>query len=236
MSLETAPCEIGKNRIEALSDGIFAIVMTLLILELHVPDLPPTAPNVEVTPALLALWPKFVSYLVAFVSLGVFWIAHHVMYHAIRRADRTLLWLNIVFFMFVSLLPFSTSVLNAFPRALIAPFLFGANLASVGWLLFFQWTYVRSQPGMLAAFVTTEYCATVNFRMLAVPVATTLTAFVCFWSAGISVAIYLLLLPLYMLPGTFERKDAIIAALPSEHGSRQTITREQETATLIANN
>src|SRR6185503_3837510 len=50
MSLETALCEIGKNRIEALSGGIFAIVMTLLILELPVPDLPTTAPNVEVTP------------------------------------------------------------------------------------------------------------------------------------------------------------------------------------------
>ncbi|MGH7853350.1 MAG: TMEM175 family protein, partial [Candidatus Binatia bacterium] len=107
MSLETATFEIGKTRIEALSDGIFAIVMTLLILELHVPNLPPAAPNVEVTPALIALWPKFVSYLVAFVSLGVFWVGHHMMYHAIRRADRTLLWLNIVFFMFVSLLPFS---------------------------------------------------------------------------------------------------------------------------------
>jgi uncharacterized membrane protein len=203
MSSEARTFEIGKNRIEALSDGIFAIVMTLLILELHVPDLPPTAANVEVTPALVALWPKFVSYLVAFVSLGVFWIGHHVMYHAIRRADRTLLWLNIFFFMFVSLLPFSTSVLNAFPRAFIAPFLFGVNLSVIGWLLFFQWIYVNSQPDMLAAFVSSEYRAAVKFRMLMVPVATTLTAFVCFWSVGISLAIYLLLLPLYMLPGAF---------------------------------
>jgi uncharacterized membrane protein len=213
MSVETATFEIGKNRIEALSDGIFAIVMTLLILELHVPKLPATAANVEVMAALFGLWPKFVSYLVAFVSLGVFWIAHHIMYHAIRRADRTLLWLNIVFFMFVSLLPFSTSVLNAFPRALITPFLFGANLALVGWLLFFQWRYVGSQPGMLASFVTPEYRAAVNFRMLVVPIATTFTAVVCFWSAGISVAIYLLLLPLYLLPGTAGAKQS---AAPSQ--------------------
>ena len=202
MSVETATFEIGKNRIEALSDGIFAIVMTLLILELHVPKLAATAANVEVTAALFGLWPKFVSYLVAFVSLGIFWIAHHIMYHAIHRADRMLLWLNIVFFMFVSLPPFSTGVLNAFPRALIAPYLFGANLALVGWLLFFQWIYVNSQPSMLATFVTHEYRVTVKSRMLAVPIATTLTAFVCFWSSGISVAIYLLLLPLYMLPSS----------------------------------
>jgi uncharacterized membrane protein len=213
MSFEATSFEISKNRIEALSDGIFAIVMTLLVLELHVPNLPLTAPNVEVTRALIALGPKFVSYGVAFVSLGVFWVGHHLMYHAVRRADRTLLWLNISFFMLVSLLPFSTSVLNAFPRALIAPFLFGANLALVGWLLFFQWTYVCSQPGMLAAFVTAEHRAAVKFRMLAVPVATTLTAFVCFWSAGISVAIYLLLLPVYMLPAKFERTGTLGAYL-----------------------
>jgi uncharacterized membrane protein len=219
MSLDVTSFEIGKNRIEALSDGIFAIVMTLLILELHVPNLSPTAPNVEVTPALIALWPKFVSYFVAFVSLGVFWVGHHIMYQVIRRADRTLLWLNIFFFMFVSLLPFSTSVLNAFPRALIAPFVFGANLAVVGWLLFFQWAYVSAQPGMLAAFVTTEYRVTVKLRMLAVPIATTLTAFVCFWSAGISVAIYLLLLPLYTLPGKFERQSTFAAERRGATGS-----------------
>ena len=234
MSSDAPPFEIGKNRIEALSDGIFAIVMTLLILELHVPKLPPTAPNVEVTPALIALWPKLVSYLVAFVSLGVFWVGHHIMYHAIRRADRTLLWLNIAFFMFVSLLPFSTSVLNAFPRALIAPFLFGANLALVGWLLFFQWAYVSSQPGMLAAFVTSEYRANVKFRMLAVPIATTLTAFVCFWSAGISVVIYLLLLPLYMVPGNFEDKKPLIAALGSTPGRRPEMSRKQDDEKILA--
>ena len=201
MTFDTTTFEIGKSRIEALSDGIFAIVMTLLILEIHVPNLPPNSPNVEVAPALFALWPKFASYLVTFVSLGFFWVGHHIMYHAIRRADRTLLWLNICFFMFISLLPFSTSVLNAFPQAFVAPFFFGANLAIIGWILFFQWQYANSQPDMLATFVSAEYRKTVSSRMLIVPVATTLTVFVCFWSVGISLTIYLLLLPLYMLPG-----------------------------------
>jgi uncharacterized membrane protein len=123
------------------------------------------------------------------------------MYHAIRRADRILLWLNIFFFMFVSLLPFSTSVLNAFPQAFIAPLFFGANLAVIGWILFFQWSYANAQPDMLADFVSAEYRRSVRSRMLAVPVVTTLTAVVCFWSVGISLVIYLLLLPLYMLPG-----------------------------------
>jgi uncharacterized membrane protein len=204
MAFDPTTFEIGKNRIEALSDGIFAIVMTLLILEIHVPDLPPSAPNVEVAPALAALWPKFVSYIVTFVSLGFFWVGHHIMYHAIRRADRMLLWLNIFFFMFVSLLPFSTSLLNAFPEAFIAPFFFGVNLAVIGWILFLQWQYANSQPDMMTNAVTAEYRRAVRSRMLIVPALTTLTVFICFWSVGISLAIYLLLLPLYMLPGKLE--------------------------------
>jgi hypothetical protein len=63
---------------------------------------------------------------------------------------------------------------------------------------------------MLAPLVTPEYRAGVKLRTLAVPIATTLTAFICFWSAGISVAIYLLLLPLYMLPGNFERQRILV--------------------------
>ena len=202
--------EIGKNRIEALSDGVFAIAMTLLVLEFHVPNLPANAPNVEVLPAILALWPKFLSYVVAFVSLGVFWVGHHIMYQIIRRADRTLLWLNILFFMFVSFLPFSTSVLNAFPEAFIAPLFFGANLTIIGWILFAQWTYAASQRDMLA--VGADYRRTVHQRMLMVPVATTLTMLICFWSVGISLAIYLILLPFYMLPGDMCGKES--AAVP----------------------
>ena len=85
---ETRPFELGKNRIEALSDGIFAIVMTLLILEIHVPDLPANASNLQLAPALWHLWPKFLSYAVSFVALGVYWISHHNIYHLIRRSDR----------------------------------------------------------------------------------------------------------------------------------------------------
>lgn len=201
MISESTRFELGKNRIEALSDGIFAIVMTLLILEFRVPELPHNAPNVQVLPALLNLWPKFATYVVTFVSLGVFWIGHHNMYHAIRRADRVLLWLNILFFMFVSLLPFSMSVLNAFPQTQVAPLFFGANITIIGWLLFSQWAYANSRPDMIIASVSPKHRRFVKSRMLAVPIATTLTMLVAFWSVEISLVVYVSLLPLYMLPG-----------------------------------
>src|SRR5262249_32147115 len=122
--------------------------------------------------------------LVAEVSLGFFWVGHHIMYHAIRRADRILLWLNIFFFMFVSLLPFSTSLLNAFPQAFIAPLFFGANLAVIGWIPFFQWTYVNSQPDMLADFVSAEYRKTVSAQDAHRSRGDDSDRMFCFWSVG----------------------------------------------------
>jgi len=213
---EGRPLDVGKNRIEALSDGIFAVAMTLLIFEFHVPDLPHDAPNVKVLPALLHLWPKFVSYAVSFVSLGVFWVGHHNMYHAVRRADRSLLWLNIFFFMFVAFLPFSTSVLNAFPETEVAPLMFGANLTIIGWLLFFQWRYAVWQHGMLADFVSEPFRKVVQTRFLLYPVVATLTMFICFWSIPISLAVYMALLPLYMIPGSGQVKGGHEAKVEDE--------------------
>jgi uncharacterized membrane protein len=206
MSQETIPFEIGKNRIEALSDGVFAIAMTLLVLEIHVPDLPPNAPNVQVYPALLKLWPKFFTYAVSFISLGVYWIGHHNMYHVIRRSDRVLLWLNILFFMFVAFLPFSTSVLNAFRQTQVAPLLFGANLTIIGWILYLQWAYASSQREMIAGVVSDEYRRMVRSRFLTIPIVATLTMLICFWSVEITLAVYAVLLPFYMIPGRFERR------------------------------
>jgi len=192
--------ELGKNRIEALSDGIFAIVMTLLILEIHIPDLPNNAPNVQVAPALYHLWPKFFSYVVSFIGLGFYWIAHHNMYYAIRGSDRVLLWLNILFFMFVSLLPFSTSFLNAFRQSQIAPIFFGANLTLIGWILLIQWIYASSQPGMIADTVTKDYQNLVKNRLLIIPIIATLVILICFWSTEILLIVYAALLPFYMIP------------------------------------
>jgi len=192
--------ELGKNRIEALSDGVFAIAMTLLVLELHVPDLPPNAPNATVLPALLHLWPKFATYIVSFITLGVYWVGHHILYHGIRRADRTLLWLNLLFFLFVSFLPFSTSVLNAFKETQAGLQFFGANLTLIGWVLYAQLRHASSQPDMFAEHVTAPYRDRMRARFLAFPVVATFTMLVCFWSVEISLAIYLLLQPLYMMP------------------------------------
>ncbi len=193
--------ELGKNRIEALSDGIFAIAMTLLILELHVPDLAHNAGNAQLWPALKHLGPKFLTYGFSFITLGVYWVGHHNMYHAIRRSDRVLLSLNILFFMLVSFLPFATSILNAFPMAQIGTLLFGANIAAIGWILCFQWIYASRKADMLQPYVGKEYRDMVATRFFGIPLVVTVTTLVCFWSIPVCLGVYLICLPFYMIPG-----------------------------------
>ena len=198
--------ELGKNRVEALSDGIFAIAMTILVLGFKLPSLPSSAPNTQVAPALFALWPNFVTYAVAFIGVGVYWILHHMVFHVVRTVDRTLLWLSILFFMFLCVLPFSVQLMNQFPRAEITPVLFGVNLAIVGWLLNFQWMYVLAHPQMMNETLSKTYRETVGFRVALAPMAATLTSIVCFWSVSTSLVIYLLILPVYFIPTRSERK------------------------------
>jgi uncharacterized membrane protein len=94
------------NRLVAFSDGVFAITITLLILEIR----PPTDDE-HLLHGLLALWPSYVAYAVTFLFIGQVWVNHHVMFDHIRAADRTVLLLNTLLLMVVAFLPFATSVL-----------------------------------------------------------------------------------------------------------------------------
>ena len=104
----------GTGRMEAFSDGIFAIAMTLLVLELHVPALAATGSAGELAKALLLMWPKFAGYGGSFLILGVLWIGHHNQFHYIRRVDRPFLWINIFFFMCVGFMPYCTALMGTF--------------------------------------------------------------------------------------------------------------------------
>lgn len=219
--------ELGKNRIEALSDGVFAIAMTILVLAFKSPNLPHDATNVMLISELSKLWPTIVSYAIAFVSLGVYWVLHHLVYSAFRAADRVLLWLSILFFLFVSLLPFSVQLMGDFPRAYIGAVLFGANLAVVGWLLLFQWRYGLSRENLVADHTTNAYRESVGARIALAPLVSTITTLICFWSVGTSLAIYTLVLPIYFLPSSHERD------LKPEAMSRFAIVRKALTVVAI---
>ncbi len=135
----------APNRIEALTDGVFAIVMTLLVLEIRIPEMAESVAVTELPLGILELWPRFLSYIISFVVLGIMWISHHRTFHYIRRADSKLLWVNIAFLMVVALVPFSTSLIGAYPTLQFPFVVYGIHLFLIFLMRFTLWTYATGR-------------------------------------------------------------------------------------------
>jgi len=101
------PMLTETGRVEAFSDGVFAIAITLLILEVHVP----TGPPGSLASALARQWPTYVSFLISFAFIGIMWVNHHRLFNHIRRSDNLLLFLNLLLLLGVTVVPFPTALL-----------------------------------------------------------------------------------------------------------------------------
>jgi uncharacterized membrane protein len=123
-----------RDRIVNLSDGVFAIAITLLVLDIRVPDIPQNMVSSQLPGALFSLWPKYLSYVLSFVGISAFWLIHHSIFRPIRYYDRVLLFLNFVFLMVVAFLPFPTSLLGEYGDRQLPVAIYAATLA-VGRLL-----------------------------------------------------------------------------------------------------
>ncbi|MBN1689707.1 MAG: DUF1211 domain-containing protein [Dehalococcoidia bacterium] len=125
------------GRLLSLSDGIFAFAITLLILNIV---LPYGTSRADVPQALLELWPKYLAFLISFVVIGLYWIVHVRQFRVIRKYDTGLLWLNLLFLMFIVLIPFSTGVLSDFEET-ASVVLYAANMACAGFTATGLWIY-----------------------------------------------------------------------------------------------
>ncbi len=111
---EHRPDQHGLDRIIFFSDGVFAIAITLLALEIRLPDPIVNLNNDELAAALVAIWPKYMSFLISFLVIGFFWISHHRKFHYIQRYDKTLIFLNLLLLMVIAFIPFPTTVLSQY--------------------------------------------------------------------------------------------------------------------------
>jgi uncharacterized membrane protein len=132
---------ISKSRLERLTDGVFAIVMTILVLEITIPHLSPAEVPTELPKQLINLLPALLGYITSFIILGFFWIGHDDQFHYIRRVNRTLLGISIFYLMFIALIPFSTSLLGEYGNQQISVLLYGINLLICSIWNYLHWWY-----------------------------------------------------------------------------------------------
>ncbi len=123
-----------RDRIVNLSDGVFAIAITLLVLDIRVPDIPQRMVDSQLPGTLLSLWPNYLGYVLSFVGISAFWFIHHSIFRYIRAYDRVLIYLNFLFLMVVAFVPFPTSLLGEYGGHQLPVAIYAATLA-VGRLL-----------------------------------------------------------------------------------------------------
>jgi uncharacterized membrane protein len=116
---------MGPGRLEAFSDGVIAIIITIMVLELKVPA--SAAPG-----ALVGLWPVFLSYLLSFLVIAIYWVNHHGLFHLCRYVTTTVLWSNMAFLFCISLIPFATAYMGENRFSPFATALYGATLLLAG--------------------------------------------------------------------------------------------------------
>jgi uncharacterized membrane protein len=153
-----AGTELG--RVSALSDGIFAIAMTLLVLEIHAPEAADIHSEGELAAALVKLAPTVATWLMSLMTLGIFWLGQQTQLSRLTGMNRNLAWLHFLFLAVISALPFSTRLLAAFFDYRLAFFLYYLNILLAGLTLYLAWAYAEraglteeKPPGAIAGAV-----------------------------------------------------------------------------------
>jgi uncharacterized membrane protein len=133
-------------RVLALSDGVFAIIITLLVLEVHVPEL---TQGHTLNQALAELRPSLVAFVISFVLAGMYWVGHRDLFALIRRTDRGLVWLNILYLLPLCLLPFGAGLLGRYDTEPVALRIYGLLLVVIAVMRVVIWLYATNRPHLL---------------------------------------------------------------------------------------
>jgi uncharacterized membrane protein len=196
---------IGKTRIETLADGVFAIAMTLLILDVRVPTVDPEQDAVAFARNLWHLWPRFLAFAVSFLIAGVFWVGHNAIMSYIVRSDRVFLWLNLVFLLFISAIPFSASLVGQYPQQPAAVWVYCSNLIIAGLFLFVQVHYAAGRGHLFDERMNPQLVKFGGRRILMGPAFYAAASLVAFLSPPLSLAVCAIVPLLYIMPGRVDR-------------------------------
>jgi TMEM175 potassium channel family protein len=183
----------GIGRILALSDGVFAIALTLLVLEIAVPA---TTSDGNLPKVLLGLWPRYLAYALSFLVIARFWVIHHGSFQLIVRYDDALVWLNLLLLLFVAFLPFPTAVLGEHNSSASAAVLYAIAVALVSAASAGYWWYASGKGRLLRPDVGRAQIRAMRARSLSGPVFFTLTVPIAAFLPFVAEALWVFAFPL----------------------------------------
>ncbi len=204
------------TRVEAFSDGVFAIAITLLVLNIAVPDSRPGRLGHD----LAQQWPSYAAYAVSFLVIGIIWVNHHGMFQLVGRVDRPLLFLNLALLATVALLPFTTALLAQYVRAggsnsHIAAAVYSVDMTAMALCFLAAWLRLHAHAELRAPGVGTPDTARMLRRTIAGPIVYGLSIALAFVSAIACLVVYALLAAYFTVSYmTSEETSATPAAAP----------------------
>lgn len=180
-----------SERLEAFSDGVIAIAITLLVLDLGIPK----TEEGQLWDALWRQWPSYAAFIISFAVIGIMWVSHHAMFERIATVDRGLLFLNLALLMGIAFLPFPTSLLAAYVRdggqdASIAAAIYSATMCLIGVVFYFMWVHMERHPKLLVDGITPDQLRRAEHRSLVGPIVYGVTIGVAFVSPWACFVIY----------------------------------------------
>jgi len=190
------------NRLHALTDGVYAIAMTLLVLELHVPDA--GSPS-ELVAGLVAQAPSLFGFALSFAVLGTYWVGSAANLSHLARVDRAALFLNVLQLFFISLLPFTTAVVGRYPDQAAAVILYGVHLEALGLAQYAHWVYVLRNQHLAQAPIDAATARAVSTRILVGPAAWVLAIVLALFSPLLGYAVYFVVLVGYLAASVRDR-------------------------------
>lgn len=172
--------EFQLERMILFSDAVFAIAITLLVIDIKVPQLPEPVSETNISYALLAIFPNMIGFVVSFFLIGLYWTKHHHLFGFVTGYTQKLIWLNLLFLFGIVLMPFSTSFYSQYiGNYLKTPVIFYCgNIFFIGIMNYFLWKYVTNKKNNLCTYLPPVLRSYHLFRALAVPVIFLLMALV----------------------------------------------------------
>jgi TMEM175 potassium channel family protein len=162
--------KLGLERIVFFSDAVMAIAITLLALDIHVPELGAAVGSQQLAAALKALAPRFMTFFISFVVIGLYWLSHHRYFGYIQRYDTRLMLFNLLFLFFIICMPFLAGLLGQYVAVPVALVAYTLAIAALGVSMALIWWYASHDHRLIAPDVDAATIRVINLRLFVAPV------------------------------------------------------------------
>ena len=203
---ESSRRRYSLDRILAISDGVFAFAVTLLVLDLFVPVLSSGATSGDLGQALSKEYASFVSYLLSFFIAGVWWNAHNRNFSFLRYADSILRWLNLLFLIWIALLPFFTKILDQYANLQLAVVLYAFDQAGAGFFMTLSWWYSSRNHRLVDRTLKDRTIKYVTLRNAVAPLFFIISMGLSFFGAIVAFVSWFGMIPALILLRRLERR------------------------------